>query len=158
MNRKGSKVVMTAAAVAATLLGVEPVSAEGTYELRAYLDWPGGKEIAAGDYDAAITAVSRGKPSFHTERELIAATNLCVAQTMTGALADARAACDKAVTLARRVDGVEVRSLTKATNTAQALSNRGVLRLLEGDVVGAKRDFESAAQLYGAPEAPSRNL
>lgn len=42
--------------------------------------------------------------------------------------------------------------------TAQAMSNRGVLRAMSGDMIGAARDFREATAMSHTLAAPERNL
>jgi Flp pilus assembly protein TadD len=134
-------------------------AAEGTsFELGSYLNYPGGKEIAARDYAGAIKSASMAKGHTGISHPLVAATNLCVAYTATGAFPEARSACDRAVELAHREDVIASRAFTKETATSRALSNRGVLRALNGDSPGAASDFRAAAKLRAAWAAAERNL
>jgi hypothetical protein len=134
--------------------------AEGAaaYELASYSNGPGGKEVATGDYAAAITRASlAGAADLRTR--LVAATNLCVAQTASRAFAAARSSCDRAIELAHRVDGTEQRGIRRGTSaTARALSNRGVLRALSGDPTGAARDLRAASMESGAWNGAAQNL
>jgi len=109
-----------------------------SFELGSYLNLPGGKEIAAHDYAGAIKSASAAGWSGATDR-LVAATNLCVAYTATGAYPEARGACDRAVQLARSEDATVAGVFRSETATSRALSNRGVLRALSADPVGAAR-------------------
>jgi hypothetical protein len=134
--------------------------AEGAaaYELASYSNGPGGKELAIGDYAATIarTSVAAG-PDLLTR--MIAATNMCVAQTATRAFAAARTSCDRAVELARQVDGPMQRGIRQRTSaTARALSNRGVLRALSGDPTSAARDLRAAAPGSGSWQGAAQNL
>jgi hypothetical protein len=120
-----------------------------------YSNAPGGKEIEAGNYDAAIVLASTRAPH-DLEGALIAATNLCVAYTIKRDLDGAYDACAEALTLARRVD--KATSTRRATATARALTNRGVLRAVSGDTLGAAADFREAARSSSDWAAPTRNL
>jgi hypothetical protein len=141
------------------VLGVTSLSvaSAASLEMGSYSNAPGGKEIAAGNYDAAIALASTRSARRDLEGALIAATNLCVAYTIKRELDGAFEACAEALTLARRVD--------KATGarfhpvaTARALTNRGVLRAVSGDTLGAAADFREATRSSGKWAAPSRNL
>jgi Flp pilus assembly protein TadD len=127
-----------------------------SFELGSYLDYPGGKQIAARDYGGAIRSASGAKSYAGAIEPLIAATNLCVALTATGAFPDARGACDRALELARREDASA--RLPTETATSRALSNRGVLRALNGDSTGAASDFRAAAKMKSPWAAAVRNL
>lgn len=132
--------------------------AKDTFEMSSYSNWAGGASIDSGDYAGAIAAASRWGMTTDTVSMLGAATNLCVAYTVSRELALARKACDTAVTLAKRVDDSGWKNLRRDSATASALSNRGVLRALSGDSVGAATDFRAAIRLGSGSEMPSRNL
>jgi hypothetical protein len=123
----------------------------------AYSNAPGGKEIEARDYDAAIASASSPSWRHDAEAALSAATNLCVAYTVKRELEGAYAACAEALTLARRVDKAPGARLRESPATARALTNRGVLRAVAGDSLGAADDFRAADRLTKWA-APSRNL
>jgi hypothetical protein len=128
-------------------------------EMSAYLNEPGGPEIRAGRYEDAIVSgeAALGRAGSVSSR-LIASTNLCVAYTVTGAFDKGSIACDRAIALAERAerfDGMSRRSELSAT--AKALSNRGVLRGVLGNVSDAAADFESAAAV-ARWTLPGRNL
>lgn len=132
--------------------------AKDTFEMSSYSNWAGGARIESGDYAGAIAAASRGAMPSDTVSMLGAATNLCVAYTVSRELKLARKACDDAVSLAKRVDDSGWKTLRRDSATASALSNRGVLRALSGDSVGAASDFRTAIKLSSGNEMPSRNL
>jgi hypothetical protein len=92
------------------------------------------------------------------EAALTAATNLCVAYTVKRELEGAYTACGEALTLARRVDKAPGARLRGSPATARALTNRGVLRAIAGDSLGAAADFRDADRLADTWAAPSRNL
>jgi hypothetical protein len=133
-------------------------AAAGSFELGSYLNHPGGKEIAARDYASAIKTASVWKSSAGVMDPLVVATNLCVAYTATGAFPEARGACDRAVELARRADAGSSIRVPTGTATSRALSNRGVLRALNGDAAGAATDFRAALKRKEAWAAAERNL
>jgi hypothetical protein len=132
--------------------------AKDTFEMGSYSNWAGGARIDSGDYAGAIAAASHPSMKGDTTSMLGAATNLCVAYTVSRELALARKACDEAVSLAKRVDDSDWKRLRRESATASALSNRGVLRALSGDSVGAASDFRAAIKLRSSNEMPSRNL
>jgi hypothetical protein len=141
------------------VVGVTSLSAASaaSLEMGSYSNAPGGKEIEAGNYDAAIVLASMPIARHDLEGALIAATNLCVAYTVTRELDHAYEACAEALTLARRVDKATSARFRSAA-TARALTNRGVLRAVSGDTLGAAADFREAARSSGNWAAPSRNL
>jgi hypothetical protein len=136
-------------------------AAERAFEMKAYVDFPGGREVIAGDYAGAVQAASR-KADKAGVAGMIANTNLCVAFTKTRQFSSAEAACSKAVTLAERRD-VSAPRLQYAYVTRQdiatALSNRGVFKAVSGDLLAAARDFREAAGIARADVGlPRRNL
>ena len=142
------------------LCALAPVAsaAEATsYEMGAYINAPGGSEIEKGDYTAAI-AIAESVPKLDSESQLVAATNLCVALTVTRALGKAAPACNRALSLARAAES-SIRSIRMTHEaTIRALTNRGVLRAVSGDSIGAAADFRIAAKMSGNWPAPSQNL
>jgi Flp pilus assembly protein TadD len=155
-TRKGTLASLSLACASAWSFGA--AAEASSFELGSYLSYPGGKEIAARDYAGAIKSAS-GMASYAGVTEpLVAATNLCVALTATGAFPDARAACDRALELARREDAIASPRFRTETATSRALSNRGVLRALNGDSVGAANDFRAAAKMRSPWAAAVRNL
>ncbi len=154
-TRKVSLVSITLACASAWSFGA---AADATsFELGSYVNSPGGKEIAARDYAGAISA-ARVYGTAGGIDALVAATNLCVAYTATGAFSEARGPCDRAVELARREDAAAMRPMMRETATSRALSNRGVLRALSGDSTGAASDLRAAAKRKDAFAAAASNL
>jgi tetratricopeptide (TPR) repeat protein len=104
--------------------------------------------VAAGNYEQAIKKLSA--PNSDNDA-FFKATNLCVAYTKTGNFAAARTACDVAVEKARHMD-YEKRSQisrrfqvkTRKIYLAIALTNRGVLHAVTGDVERAQQAFSEA--------------
>lgn len=156
ITRKGSIASLVALACA---YGVSANAiAKEAFEMSSYSNWAGGAHIDAGDYPGAVAAASRRSMTSEVTSVLGAATNLCVAYTVSRELTLARKACDKAVSMAKRVDDSEWARLPSESATASALSNRGVLRALSGDSVGAASDFRAAIRLSSSNALPSRNL
>ena len=129
-----------------------------SFELGSYLNSPGGKQIVARDYAAAIKSASLAATYGAGLDPLVGATNLCVAYTATGAFAEAREACERAVEMARREDSFASTRFPSNSATSRALSNRGVLRALIGDSAGAASDFRAAVKVTDAWPAAKRNL
>jgi hypothetical protein len=133
------------------------VASAASLEMGSYSNAASGKEIEAGNYDAAITLARAPIARHDLEGALVAATNLCVAYTIKRELDGAYDACAEALTLARRIDkATSARFRPEAT--ARALTNRGVLRAVSGDTLGAAADFREAARSSGDWAAPTRNL
>jgi hypothetical protein len=144
--------------VLSTLLAPAAPSSAAPYEMSAYTDRPGGPEVMVGAYDAAVAAAARPILSRDWASALVASTNLCVAHTMNRSFPEAYAACAEALRLAVRADERPYSLIRARAATAKALSNRGVLRAISGDAIGAARDFRKAARLSSARGAPARNL
>lgn len=151
---------LAARAAVATALGLSTHAraAESSYEMIAYIESPSGMLVAAGEYARAIDLATkrlRGGP----EDLLVEHTSLCVAYTATRDYANARSSCDAALVLAREVDARSApRAFHAGPETAKALTNRGVLKALIGDVPGAYDDFTGAMAMSRALDAPERNL
>ncbi len=149
-----------AGAAVATALALSALTsaAEPSYEMISYVESPSGALVKAGEYARAIDVATkrlRGSP----EHLLVEQTNLCVAYTVTGDYANARSSCDAALALARHVDASRARrTFPMDHETAKAMTNRGVLKALSGDVVGAADDFRKATAMSIALAAPERNL
>ena len=155
---KGRSARLLSTVIGATALSITSLNARAEFEMGSYLDAPGGQEIEAGDYDAAIALASGPMWRHDAETELGAATNLCVAYTVKSEFKAAEGACAEALTLARRADKATGARLRGNLSTARALTNRGVLRAVTGDSLSAARDFRAAERLGGEWDAPSRNL
>jgi hypothetical protein len=158
LARKKTALLLSAAVAHGAWSLAACADGKSSMELSYYSDWPGGKELAAQDYTAAIAAASAVGVGTHSTTALVGATNLCVAYTMTKAFREAVESCEAAVSLARQFDGPVARTASRSDATARALSNRGVLRALSGDVAGAAKDLQLAARREGTWKAPERNL
>jgi hypothetical protein len=154
---KGISARLSFTVIGITALSVASAASAASLEMGSYLNAPGGVEIEAGDYDAAIASALSPAWRHDVEGALIAATNLCVAYTIKRELEGAFAACEEALTHARRVDKATGARL-RASATARALTNRGVLRAVTGNSIGAASDFREAARSSGKWGAPTRNL
>jgi hypothetical protein len=155
-TRKGSIASLALACASAWSFGA--AADAKSFELGAYLNHPGGKQIAARDYAGAIKSASIYKNSPGVMDPLVAATNLCVAYTATAAFPEAHEACDRAVELARSADASSSIRFRTESATSRALSNRGVLRAVTGDATGAASDFRNAAKRKSPWIAAASNL
>ena len=158
LARKKTALLLSAAVANCAWSLAARADGKSSLEIGYYANGPGGSEIAAHDYAAAIAAASTVGVGMDSTTELIGATNLCVAYTLTKAFREGIESCDAAVTLALQFDAPASRSLSPSGATARALSNRGVLRALSGDLAGAARDLQSAARSKGTSQAPQHNL
>lgn len=127
-----------------------------SYVMTVISDEAEGQKMIAGDYAEAIAAITtpKGRPrtSFSVNN------NLCVAYTKTNDLSSAEAACADALRASRVVFNVWYESPRKRGDHAVALSNRGVIRAISGDVDGARSDFEQARKLNDNLAAAADNL
>lgn len=134
------------------------------YEMAVIIDAAHGHKVQKGEYAKAITRLADAKRRFPDE--FARQNNLCVAYTKTGDLDRAEQACDAAVEFVeskgvRAVKGFalpDVRENAYRVYKAIALSNRGVVRALQGDVKFALRDFEQANDLKARVRGPKSNL
>jgi len=135
---------------------------ELTYTMTTIIDASYGDQVAAGKYDKAIDKLSASNSK---NDAFFKATNLCVAYTKTGNFAEATIACDAAVDKARRMD-FEKRSQvsrrfqvkTRKSYLAMALTNRGVLHAVTGDVELAQEAFSEALNTYEDAKPAKTNL
>ncbi|MBN1239259.1 MAG: hypothetical protein JXB36_12215 [Gammaproteobacteria bacterium] len=152
---------LLAAAVFATAIGNSgrSLAAEASYEMTAYVESLSGRRAASGDYGGAIEYASRRAAVRDPETRLIESTSLCVAYTMTGSFDEAHAACEDALESAQRVDDrASHMTFRSESETARAMSNRGVLKAVTGDMAGAEDDFRAASTMSGGSNASGRNL
>jgi tetratricopeptide (TPR) repeat protein len=123
-----------------------------------------GVEVINGEYEAAIARIRN-----HTgdETNFSESTNLCIAYTKIGELADAIRYCDRAVGIARMTDGMrQSRGAAHATfgnyhkdlDLVIALSNRGVAHAASGDYALAAHDLREADALSARLIALPTNL
>lgn len=135
---------------------------ELTYTMTTIIDASYGDKVAAGNYDEAIEKLSASESK---NDAFFKATNLCVAYTKIGNFAEATIACDAAVEKARQMD-FEKRSQisrrfqvkTQKTYLAMALTNRGVLHAVTGDVELAQQAFSEALDTYENAKPAKTNL
>ncbi len=114
-----------------------------------------GAKIVAGNYGGAIERLADGR--YRSSEKFFAANNLCVAYTMTSRFDAAKESCSTAVEMMQR-DRLTDASTIAARYYAIALSNRGVLRAMNGEGEMAREDFEAASKLRAGMAVPTRNL
>lgn len=149
---------------ATTLLAAQPATADGVpsvYEMSVIEDTAQGRRLTKGDYTNAIEELEA--PALFDRATFAKSNNLCVAYTMTMKFDEAALACDAALEIRERVRlpapwYASAINRTKVRDKALALSNRGVLRAVTGDVAGARADFERAIALEAELDAPEANL
>jgi hypothetical protein len=123
-----------------------------------YLDTPGAESLLAGDYKSAIRKIESRRPSDNmgsTE----AATNLCVAYTLSHQWDEAKSKCDGAVIGAGASDADDVFDFHGGRNRrlATAYSNRAVFNWLRNDRRRAVADVTRARSLAPRLEWVARN-
>lgn len=120
----------------------------------------GSDQLLRGDYHAAIAAAESVQHFEMSGQALSAHLTLCVAYIRVSALDEATAACDKAVSLARR-------PITTLSNPhghvnrdglAKAHLNRGVLLAILGDLESASADFNVALRQNRQPDVVRHNM
>lgn len=155
------KTRMLAAAALTTALGCSASAAlaDSAYRMFAYVDSPSGSRIVAGDYAEAIAFATKRLGVGSVENRFVENTNLCVAYTVLGKFVEAREPCETALELAKLLDGEFSYGAWRSTHqTAKALTNRGVLKALTGDVSAAASDFREARSTNGPIKAADINL
>lgn len=129
-----------------------------TYFMSISPNGPGSSALLANNYvkGVAIARSLRKDSNWSAAAEL----NLCVSYTMLNDFARARLACQRAVNAAlankQQVEG-RIGDLI-SDDLAKAYSNRGVLRAMSDDFVGARQDFEKAGRLDRSSKFYSANL
>ena len=131
-----------------------------SFEMVVLGDTYGGRQVLAGKISRVLdNALPGNRPSFD------ALTNHCVSLTLSGELVEAETACEAALSEANskldRLDSAFTPAHVKGeirVRSAMALSNRGVLKALQGDSIGAREDFTEAWSLTQRVEAPKANL
>jgi hypothetical protein len=113
------------------------------YKMVLIEDTPGVAALRAGQLDLGITETlaSSVAQTDNFSRQM----SLCVGFTKSSKLDQAEQACNSAVAAAQQF--VHVNSSDKREMRAHALTNRGVLRLLQNNNVAALADFNRAAEL-----------
>ncbi|MGP9799372.1 tetratricopeptide repeat protein [Rheinheimera sp. NSM] len=113
------------------------------YKMVLIEDTPGVAALQAGQFDQGIseTLASNSAEVDNFSRQM----SLCVGFTKSGKLEQATGACDSAVSAAQQFHHVS--NSDKREMRAYALTNRGVLRLLQNNNLAALADFKRAAEL-----------
>ncbi|MEL6871059.1 MAG: hypothetical protein AAFO81_14760 [Pseudomonadota bacterium] len=139
-----------------TTTGGDAYAQRSAFVMSAIENEAAGDEILAGDYAGAADLLSEGDKL--DGDAFSKANNLCVALTLGGQIDDAERQCNEALYHSRihrrsiesRVDVVRFRAV--------ALSNRGVLKAISGDLDGAEQDFEQAAKISSRLQNAALNL
>lgn len=161
MNRTRSFKAAVAAGAAALLLAasMQVASAEGSqsgFVMTVIADRALGEKVLDGDYAAAIEAITSSRT--RQRDDFAVSNNLCVAYTKSNDLANAGTACAEALRTSQAQAGPWYDAYRNRRDHALALSNRGVIRAITGDVDGARNDFERAVALHDKLRAAVDNL
>ncbi|HEY0923329.1 hypothetical protein [Rheinheimera pacifica] len=112
------------------------------YKMVLIEDTPGVAALQAGQFDQGISETLNSTAEVDKfSRQM----SLCVGFTKSGKLEQASDACDSAVSAAQQFHHVS--NSDKREMRAYALTNRGVLRLLQNNNLSALADFKRAAEL-----------
>jgi hypothetical protein len=113
------------------------------YKMVLIEDTPGAAALQAGQFDQGIseTLASNAAEADNFARQM----SLCVGFTKSGKLTQAEQACNGAVAAVQQFQLVS--SSEKREMRAHALTNRGVMRLLQNNNLAALADFSRAAEL-----------
>lgn len=133
---------------------------KGKFEMQVIEYSAGGKEIVAGDYGAAIDALS-GRMTL--DSRYAKGTNLCVALTMQGEFSAAERYCQSAKNSSRRHPSSPLESYGGGLNSRDkqvlALNNFGVHHALNGDLQEAQQYLATAERKGGRyADVSQRNM
>lgn len=128
----------------------------------AYADAAGGAEVIAGRYRAALDELGSDPGSMELDPSA-ANTNRCVAYSMTLQWQSAHAACDAAVSAARRQRNLPAAWWGQAhafddDYLALAYANRAVLEWMSGEEAAARKDLAAARQVAPQSDFVAQNL
>jgi tetratricopeptide (TPR) repeat protein len=161
---KTKNAAKAALVTAALTVAAGSVQAETPYLFTA-IDTAGhGVDVVNGRYDKAIARIRKdGKADLNFSES----TNLCIAYTYSGDVANAKESCDHAVEIARMKNGMPrfssgfqapSRIRAKDMDLVIALSNRSVVRAMNGEYPLAFEDLREADALKPRLRAVSKNL
>jgi len=162
LRRKSAPgVALLLASITSSLSAVAHAQPDSPFLLTAYVDAVGGERLIAGQYDTALVQI-RSAAQTDTAK-VVNKTNACVALAVLKQLAQARKACDDAVTAASRdrlhSSGVVSKSrLDENESVAIAYTNRAVVHSLSKEAVSSAEDLAEAYSLAPASEFVARNI
>jgi tetratricopeptide (TPR) repeat protein len=130
----------------------QAAEAPSAYVMTVILDQAQGDQLLRGSYGQAIESLTADskRPRFAENN------NLCVAYTKTNNLPEAEQACSAALRNSKPLFGLY--DLARKTDHAVALSNRGVIHAVSGDLERAKQDFRAAIKVNRYLTAAAENL
>lgn len=127
----------------------------------AYSDAPGGAEVLAGHYRAAVEKLKGHAGDMALDSSAVN-TNRCVAYSMTLQWQQARAACDAAVRTARehRLPSAwwSWAPASDEDSVAVAYANRAVMHWMLSDAAAARTDLAKAQELSPQADFVARNV
>ncbi len=124
------------------------------YKMVLIEDAPGVSALQAGQFEQGIseTLSTNTAAVDNFSRQM----SLCVGFTKSGQLEQAATACDNAVAAVQQLPYIS--SSEKREMRGYALTNRGVLRLLQNNNLAALADFQRAAELNRSSNVSMHNL
>lgn len=162
IRNRNTRARMLAIPGAAVLAGLAATAhAEpGSYAMVVLEETRYARSIMSRDYDRTMDAIDKleamGMKTFNVYN------NLCVGYTMTKAFDAAKIACDAAVEAhdEHRTDLAPYEGFGASSDRREAiaLTNRGVLRAVSGDLAGARDDFSAAAGISSEVKAAGSNM
>lgn len=167
-NEKGAVRGASLFAAAAALFIAAPLQADDEdprYTMTAIIDSSFGQAVTSGRYQQAIEKITAQRAG--TRETFESQNNLCVAYTKVGDFDNASLACNLAVEKMRK--RTERKRTTRRGQYAEfsradrvylavALTNRGVLHAVNGDLDDAQRDFTEASEIKVDVWQPQVNL
>lgn len=113
-------------------------------------------QVLSGAYGQAIESLTASTAKRGSR--FAASNNLCVAYTKSNRLPEAEQACSAALRSSKATYASWSDVNSKRDFYAVALSNRGVIRAVSGDIEAARQDFKAAMKFSTSVTAPAENL
>jgi tetratricopeptide (TPR) repeat protein len=126
------------------------------YVMTVIHDRAAGEQVLSGAYDQAIESLTANTAK--RSRKFAASNNLCVAYTKSNRLPEAEQACSAALRSSKTAYVSWYDANSKRDFYAVALSNRGVIRAVSGDIEKARQDFKAAMKFSTSVTAAAENL
>ena len=126
------------------------------YVMTVIHDRAAGDQVISGEYGQAIERLTANTAK--RSSTFAASNNLCVAYAKTNRLPEAEQACSAALRTSKTTYASWYDVISKRDFYAVALSNRGVIRAVSGDIEQARQDFKAAMKFSSTLTAPAENL
>jgi Flp pilus assembly protein TadD len=126
------------------------------YVMTVVHDRAAGEQVLSGAYGQAIEHLTASNAK--RSSKFAASNNLCVAYTKSNRLPEAKQACSAALRSSKTTYTSWYSANSKRDFYAVALSNRGVIRAVSGDIEKARQDFKTAMKFSTSVTAPAENL